>query len=46
MTQTKERLDNVPKLNETSIDQSVQLNNSNLKIEEIEEGLEMIKKTS
>ena len=44
MTQTKEKLDDVSKLNETSIDQSVQLNNSNLKVKEIEERLEMINK--
>ena len=45
MTQTKEKLDDVSKLNETSIDQSVQLNNSNLKVKEIEERLEMINKS-
>ena len=42
MTQTKEKLDDVSKLNETSIDQSVQLNNSSLKVKEVEERLEMI----
>ena len=45
MTQTKEKLDDVSKLNETSIDQSVQLNNSSLKVKEIEERLEMINKS-